>query len=218
MALLNTLSDFAAAPAPAPRDPASVSASSPVATVAPTPCFRWREHWCVGVDALDRDHRALAAILNHIALRFGTRADAANADGYSAQRHRQAPSALRYWLNALHERAREHFRREEALMRATHYPDTAEHTGEHALMLAEYTVLVRGIVARGEERLRLADLNALKQWFMGHTLDMDKRLGRYLRENGITALRPYGARLTEIPPDFAGPSRDTPRAVPAGAR
>jgi hemerythrin len=158
------------------------------------PFFRWREQWCVGIDALDRDRRALAAILNHIALRFGETEDSLPsgrpAPGDTLQRRPQAPSALRYWLDALRGRAREHFEREEALMRVTHYPGLPEHAGEHALMLAEYTALMRDIVARGDERLRLADLEALKQWFMGHVLDMDKRLGRYLRENGISPIYP----------------------------
>jgi hemerythrin-like metal-binding protein len=200
MAFVNTLSDFSAVPTAAlvpavvrtTASEAPGAASTPATSPARTPFFRWREQWCVGIEALDRDRRALAAILNHIALRFGERGDAANMDTGMTQRHRQAPSALRYWLDALHARAREHFAREESLMRAAHYPNTAEHAAEHALMLAEYTTLVRGIVSRGEERLRLGDLEALKQWFMGHVLDMDKRLGRYLRENGITALRPRG--------------------------
>jgi len=188
MAFVNTVSDFAAAPSGS--SPATAPAATPQPTLPPPPFFRWREQWCVGIDALDRDRRVLAAILNHIALRFGERGDAANIDEISAERHRGAPSALHYWLDALRERARQHFAREESLMRAAHYPDVAEHAGEHALMLAEYTALVRDIVARSEERLRLADLEALKQWFIGHALDMDKRLGRYLRENGISALRP----------------------------
>jgi hemerythrin len=51
--------------------------------------------------------------------------------------------------------------------------------------------MVREIIARGDERLRISDLEALKQWFMGHVLDMDKRLGRYLRENGVSVLHPH---------------------------
>jgi hemerythrin-like metal-binding protein len=196
MAFVNTLSDVGATPTPAtiPKAASRASAAAPTfaATPARTAFFRWREQWSVGIEALDRDRRALAAILNHIALRFGEHGDAANTDNGPLVRHRQAPSALHYWLDALHERARAHFAREEALMRAAHYPDTAEHASEHALLLAEYTTLVRDIVSRGEERLRLGDLEALKQWFMGHVLDMDKRLGSYLRANGITTLRPRG--------------------------
>jgi hemerythrin len=190
MAFLNALSDYGAAATGAVAAPPSFSQAAPQRAPAAgeprAPFFRWREQWCVGIDALDRDRRAIAAIVNHIALRFGERDGAAmQAPGTAG-----APSALRYWLDALHERTREHFSREEALMRLTHYPDTAEHAGEHALMLAEYTALVRDIIARGDERLRLADLEALKQWFMGHVLDMDKRLGHYLRANGISALMP----------------------------
>jgi hemerythrin len=192
MALANTLTYFPDISdvgfAARQRPSRAVPASRP-------PFFRWREQWCVGIEALDRDRRALAAILNHMALRFGEPADGmppqgAAADATMARRHADAPSALRYWLDALRSRTRDHFGREEALMRATHYPEVAAHAGEHALMLAELTALMRDIVTRGDERLRLADLEALKQWFMGHVLDMDKRLGRYLRENGISPLWP----------------------------
>ncbi|NBC11894.1 MAG: hypothetical protein GVY09_00835 [Gammaproteobacteria bacterium] len=190
MAFLNALSDYG----PAPSAPHTASQQALTRQAAPgaaprAPFFRWREQWCVGIDALDRDRRAIAAVVNHIALRFGERD---GRDGAIAQAPRTAgaSSALHYWLDVLHERAREHFSREEALMRVTHYPDTAEHAGEHALMLAEYTELVRDMTARGDERLRLADLVALKQWLMGHVLDMDKRLGQYLRANGISALMP----------------------------
>lgn len=193
MALVNTLADFAhstdhlASIVPGRQH-------SRVAVAPRPPFFRWREQWCVGIDALDRDRRALVAILNHMALRFGESPDGAPPPGAAdlamARRHADAPSALCYWLDALRTRTRDHFAREESLMRATHYPELAEHAGEHALMLAEYTALMRDIVARGDEQLRLADLEALKQWFMGHVLDMDKRLGRYLRGNGISTLWP----------------------------
>ncbi len=175
------------------------------------PFFRWREQWCVGIEALDRDRRALAAILNHIALRFGERSEARNQEPTDLNATVNAPdaigiaggpAALRYWLDVLGERAREHFAREDALMRATHYPDTAAHVSEHALMLAEYTVLVRSISARGDERLHLGDLDALKQWFLGHLLDLDKQLGAYLRANGVSALRP---RTTGRSAAAAGP-------------
>jgi hemerythrin len=192
MAFVNSQSGFAATPTASMAVPSAAPTGLPAPTPRRPPFFRWREQWCVGIEALDSDRRALAAILNHMALRFGEREDAADNGAILARRHGRAPSALRYWLDALRERAREHFAREEALMRATRYPDAGAHGGEHALMLAEYTALVRGIVARGEERLRLTDLEALKQWFMGHVLDMDKRLGRYLRENGISALHPRG--------------------------
>jgi hemerythrin len=162
----------------------------PKATPKPAPFFRWREQWCVGIEILDRDHRALTKLIDYMAQRFGA---------WHAPRAEQAISrdggpgsacALRFWLSALHERARVAFAREDALMRAAHYPDTAEHTREHALLLAEYTAMSRDIAGREQDRLEHADLEAMKQWFMGHMLDMDRRLGGYLREQGITALCP----------------------------
>jgi hemerythrin len=189
MAFLNALSELDTA-AIGSAAAASAHPNKATALELRPPFFRWREQWCVGIEALDRDHRALTAILNHIALRFGEYAEVDSGAPQARLRGKAAPWALRYWLDALRERAREHFAREDALMRATHYPDTAEHAGEHAMMLAEYTAMVRDIIARGDARLRISDLEALKQWFMGHVLDMDKRLGRYLRENGVTTLHP----------------------------
>jgi hemerythrin len=182
---------------------AKTRCKAPIPSTPRAPFFRWREQWCVGIEPLDRDRRALAAILNHLALRFGERRDSTppqsdRGDSTWSCVHARPleTSSLRYWLNALHARAREHFGREESLMRAAHYPTLPEHAGEHALMLAEYTAMVREIVARGDERLRLADLEALKQWFMGHVLHMDMRLGRYLKANGISPLRPQQGSAT----------------------
>ncbi|MGD9409553.1 MAG: hemerythrin domain-containing protein [Thiohalocapsa sp.] len=190
MAFLNALSELDTA---ATGSVAAAQAHPNKATVLELrpSFFRWREQWCVGIEALDRDHRALTAILNHIALRFGDHAEIDSDAPQARAMGKAVPWALRYWLDVLRERAREHFAREDALMRTTHYPDTAEHAGEHALMLAEYTAMVRDIIARGDARLRISDLEALKQWFMGHVLDMDKRLGRYLRENGVSVLHPH---------------------------
>lgn len=200
MAFLRALSDYGSAMtstvfAPTVSHRTTPAGATPRAAAAARearpPFFRWREQWCVGIDALDRDRRAIAAILNYIAMRFSDGdgdGDGLEGTSLAAPRTAVEPSALHYWLAALRERARAHFAREEALMRMTHYPDTAEHAGEHALMLAECTTLIREIAARGDERLRLADLDALKQWFMGHVLDMDKHLGHYLRAHGISAL------------------------------
>jgi hemerythrin len=223
MAFLNALSDFDAAATGAVTAPPRVSntphKTAPAGVEPRAPFFRWREHWCVGIEALDRDHRALAAILNHMALRFGAHNIHAADAGLRTSAHESAvPTALRYWLDALRERAREHFAREEALMRATHYPDTAEHASEHALMLAEYTALVRDICARGDEQLRLSDLEALKQWLLGHMLDMDKRLACYLRENGVTALPLAPSRQADCQPDRQSGTLSPRHRGPTAAR
>jgi hemerythrin len=194
MALVNTLADQTHHLDTAARGALPGRPETPAPSPQRAPFFRWREQWCVGIEALDRDRRALAAILNHVAVRFGEPRDGSASeprrDGGTPRPDARAPSALRYWLNALHARARAHFGREDALMRATRYPGLVEHAGEHALMLAEYTELVREILGRGDERLHLADLDALKHWFMGHVLHMDKHLGRYLVDNGISPLWP----------------------------
>ncbi len=162
----------------------------PLGTPKPTPFFRWREQWCVGIEILDRDHRALTRMIDYMAQRFGAWHGPRSDDAPAPDRMRNPFSALQFWLCALRARAAASFEREDALMRAAHYPGTAEHIREHALLLAEYTQMTRDMAGSAQERLERSDLEAMKQWFMGHMLDMDRRLGGYLREQGITALCP----------------------------
>jgi hemerythrin len=190
MALADQATSYASGVSAARITDRHITDQLPPGTPKPAPFFRWREQWCVGIEILDRDHRALTRMIDYMAQRFGAWHGPKTDDAPAPERMSAPASALQFWLTALHERARNAFAREDALMRAAHYPNTAEHTREHALLLAEYTQMSRDIAGRGQERLELADLEAMKQWFMAHMLDMDRHLGGYLREQGITALCP----------------------------
>lgn len=143
----------------------------------------WRPEWDLGVPEMDDDHRALAEALNGLAgaveppWRLPVQAAA-------AQGRRTQLSALR----TLHDRAAEHFAREEALMRETAYPRLAEHRSEHRLLLAELTTLLRDQQRqRPGYALERATVRELKLWFLGHLLDMDRQLAHHLRRAGIPA-------------------------------
>jgi hemerythrin len=126
---------------------------------------------------LDVDHRAMGDLIDFIANRFGP----------NVRRDTQSAPELQHWLYVLGDRTRAHFSREEALMTATGYPELLEHQREHTLMLAEYTALVRDVVARGTSRLQPEDLASIKDWFLGHLLYMDKRLAHFLSTSGARA-------------------------------
>lgn len=153
---------------------------SPFLNRPATRFLRWRDEWCFGIHVLDNDHRAMAELLDRIAVGFGEEA--------VAERGAESPAELQHWLHVLGDQARMHFAREEALMRTVDYPELFEHRREHAMLLAEYTAMVRDIVARQTDRLDQQDLEALKHWFLGHLLYMDKRLARYLDEAGIQSV------------------------------
>ena len=159
-------------------EPALAEVVAPSQSVGRSPVrfLSWRKEWSFGIELLDVDHRTMGDLIDFIANRFGP----------AAHRDTQSPSELQHWLYVLGDRTRAHFSREETLMSATGYPELLEHKREHTLMMAEYTAMVREIVARGTSRLLPDDLASLKDWFLGHLLYMDKRLAHHLSIVGAT--------------------------------
>ena len=75
----------------------------------------------------------------------------------------------------------EHFRDEEALMIACHYPDLETHRTEHKT-LAEQTIAFTVHTLEGDAP-RVAELAlVVSSWLREHILDFDRRLAEYLRD------------------------------------
>jgi hemerythrin len=85
-------------------------------------------------------------------------------------------------LNELAAHTREHFRREEEVMRAGDYPDLAVHKSEHDQLLAELAMLVRDLRERSVAYLDPETFEILKDWLMGHLLDLDRPLAAFLSD------------------------------------
>jgi hemerythrin-like metal-binding protein len=145
-----------------------------MASDEPTPFFEWREQWMLDVGFMDEDHRNLADLLNTLARRYG-RSDR------PARRGTSERTELLEALEELGRQTRDHFRREEEVMRTLAYPGLATHKAEHDLLIAEYRAMVREISRSGSDRLEIETLEALKQWLMGHALDDDKELAVFLQ-------------------------------------
>lgn len=135
--------------------------------------LHWREHWSLGISAMDADHRAMVTLLDHLGTEF-----ALDSQAVLPARH------LQRRMTQLGEFTRVHFAREELMMRDSDYPELSAHRSEHAMLLAEFTVLTREVTASGASRLDPALLDGLKAWFLGHLLDDDRRLAEYLRSVG----------------------------------
>lgn len=139
----------------------------------------WHDAWVLGVDFMDADHQALAEALNRIARGHGPRAEAQEGTSRGDRAAR-----LVTLLEDLGQRTREHFQREEEVMRASGYADLPAHKSEHDQLLAEHAALVRQVRASGQHRLDRVTLEALKDWLMGHMVEVDRRLATFLRETG----------------------------------
>jgi hemerythrin-like metal-binding protein len=138
--------------------------------------LQWREEWTLEVGFMDEDHRHLADLLNAIARDWGLpRGLGASGTGGTA------PEEFLARLEELADHTREHFRREEDVMRTLRYPDLPGHKSEHDLLLAELTVTLRRIRDSGADGLDRVMLHGLKDWLMGHVLEMDRSLADYLK-------------------------------------
>jgi len=152
---------------------------SPPAMSAPRrPLLEWRDQWTLDVGFMDEDHRALAHRLNHIAREWEVPQDGL------APPARHRAEALEHLVEALEELAvhvREHFEREEEVMRTVDYPEMVAHKGEHDLLLAEFRVTIRAIRDAGVAGLDRQTLESMKDWLMGHVLEVDRRLAEFLK-------------------------------------
>lgn len=144
----------------------------------PSRFFEWRDDWTLDVGFMDEDHRMLAGMLSRIAREFG--------DWSGTVPRETDASALLTALDDLGCHVREHFGREEEVMRTLGYPEFPAHKSEHAILLAEYSMMVREIRESGSTRLDMSALDSLKTWLMGHVLEADKQLAEFLKdgENG----------------------------------
>jgi hemerythrin len=129
----------------------------------------WHEGWSLHIDILDTDHRGIIERFAEICARFGPEASEGRAGD---------ALALIGALTDLGEVAREHFEREEELMQAVGYENIAEHRTEHALLMAEYTDMLRHWRA---EQIHILDddkQESIRDWILDHVLGADSEFAK----------------------------------------
>lgn len=130
-----------------------------------TKLLTWRDEWSLNIEMLDQDHRDLIEQLGNICLRFCPEAS----HGRSGD-----ANALLDALTRLGESMREHSQREEALMRSFDYEGIGEHQCEHAVLLAEFTTLLREWREEGLTVFDTASQGILRDWLLAHILGADR--------------------------------------------
>ena len=116
----------------------------------------------LGVPAMDCTHREFVEPLNRMA-------EPGNA-------------AFVYLYQDLINHTRAHFANEDALMRQSAFPASAEHTAEHARILGELDALRSRLGAGGRIALaRAFVLEQLPAWFALHAVTMDSALAAHVK-------------------------------------
>ncbi len=124
----------------------------------------WSTEYSVAVEAIDKQHQQLFAMLNELH-------DAMKA-GKGAQ---EAPRILK----KLVEYVCEHFALEEALMAEAHYPELARHKAEHDKLTSEVARMLQDIES-GKTVLSMKLQGFLRSWLQEHILGTDKKYMSYL--------------------------------------
>lgn len=125
--------------------------------------IKWDETCSVGVSELDEAHRVLFGIGNRM---------------IQAVVERKEEEETREVIDQMIEYAEKHFRREEELLDATHYPGRAEHHAIHQRLLNDIRLFKSQYVAGNVDGAAVAGF--LIEWIVNHIKKVDKRYSSHL--------------------------------------
>lgn len=120
----------------------------------------------VGIEEIDEQHRNLAYLVNRL---------------NEALKHDESKDATELMFDELLLATVHHFETESRYMSQYHYPDRESHEQAHANLVETAKQLKRQF----QEGQQLQVLQAVKDWLLGHIAYEDKRLGGFLRQQGV---------------------------------
>lgn len=126
----------------------------------------WSDDYSVGIDCLDTDHISLVGIINQID---------------EATRYKADKAVISGLLKALIDHTRNHFQREEAVLRSLGYGGLDEHKALHRAMADKLARLCEDYERGADAALGDDALEFLCAWFDEHVLEIDRR---YKAESG----------------------------------
>ena len=132
------------------------------------PVIVWKTIYETGIVAMDDEHRGLIREINRL---------------YEAVRDKRGEEVLDDILTMLEGYTREHFRHEETLMAEYHYPALDEHRRVHQELVAAVHRLKED-AQTDKENLARELLQLLRNWLLGHIVNVDKKYGAYLESRG----------------------------------
>ncbi len=131
----------------------------------------WKDHYSVGVAALDHDHKILVDLINQL---------------HSAYAAGKGAEELEVVFEVLMEYTVHHFEREETLMRTHGFPGLAPHVEEHRKLRAQVVTYHQQYQERHEGGFFLELLAFLDNWLVLHILDTDMAFRGFFLERGVT--------------------------------
>lgn len=129
--------------------------------------IKWAPQFGVGIDEIDRDHQQLVSMLNRL---------------HTAITKGMADGILEQLLEELNCYAREHFAREEELMKQYRYPYYQEHRYRHDEFREElHELALKDSTMKTIISIEL--LEFLKEWVKDHILREDKKMSKFILQH-----------------------------------
>ena len=131
----------------------------------------WDDRMSVGIEEIDKQHKRLLALINDL----------------HGACHEDCPSdKVDNAADALTEYTRVHFATEEQYMDGHSYPGQEEHMEEHMEFSLKAMDFFGDYVSGSNPGLNKEMLAYLKDWLLNHILKTDRRLGAFLRKEGMS--------------------------------
>lgn len=124
----------------------------------------WKESFNTGIDEIDSEHQTLLQCLNECS----TLSPLTVSD-----------TTVQDLINILMLYVASHFRTEEAFMKSINFPDLELQIQQHRL-LSEQVEQIGKAFASGEKQLVTSLAALLRDWFVRHILEEDKRIGTFM--------------------------------------
>jgi hemerythrin len=133
----------------------------------------WRDSLSIGFSEVDIQHRMLFEHFNTFVAACGRQED------------EDAIFRLCWFLEAY---AIAHFKDEEELMQRIAFPEFEKHKAQHLAFTAEVRKLKKQLKEEGPHQTLIAAItNFMAGWLVKHVSVMDKAIGKFMTDKGITA-------------------------------
>ncbi|MEW6721207.1 MAG: bacteriohemerythrin [Thermodesulfobacteriota bacterium] len=126
----------------------------------------WKEDFCTGIDEMDEHHRNFFDYLKQLEAAAG------------GSKGREILEPL---LKKLDDYVKHHFSEEERLLELSGFQELERQKRQHEFFAAQVADLKQQF-SNGNAYIPISTLAFLKDWFLHHILESDKKYGEYISE------------------------------------
>ncbi len=132
--------------------------------------IKWRDSFETGIKSMDEQHQELIKLINTM---------------FRILRKTEEANTMDQILQDMSEYATKHLKDEEQLLQENNYPDYESHAQLHASYIEKIDHLV-SIYNKDDEQAAKQIYAFLREWWLNHIMEEDKKYGSFLSEKNIS--------------------------------